>query len=93
MRIFLMDAARRQPAPDDDLFVRPGRRSPRKSPERLEYLKWMDQFSWTRDGEVIGTSLDDKLDEAYEQGVRAGLDAGLDYYLELAREMLDRKKQ
>jgi hypothetical protein len=70
-RIFIMDAA---PLPGD-VFVRPGRRTPRRSREALEYLKWMDQFGWTEDGVRIGPSLDDRLDEAYAEGVKAGLAA------------------
>ena len=57
-----------------DIFVRPGRTTPRPSFGELERLKELEPFGWTEDGEIIGRSLDDKLDEAYANGVRAGLD-------------------
>jgi hypothetical protein len=57
----------------DEIFVRPGRTTPRPSPGHLAELKRLAQFNFTEDGIPIGPSVDDKLDEAYENGVRARL--------------------
>jgi hypothetical protein len=79
MRIFITDSAHRQQKSvpvSDDLFVRPGRRTPRLPKWKLAQLKWHEgNLGFTEKGIPIGLSLDDRLDEAYEAGVRAGLDA------------------
>jgi hypothetical protein len=57
---------------DKNIFIRPGRRTPRKTFEELERLKSWEPLNFTENGFPIRRSEEDFMDEAFAEGVQAG---------------------